>query len=140
MSEASAQDEHELGYVVAGDLDALLALEAEAALLKDADRANVVSGHVRVEGTLRHEVQESGERPGRDTLAPMLLADPVAHEADAVLGPAPDVARDLAVDENRLLDRRCVAENVCRPMGVKGCAVAAANAAMCVASASSCCS
>ena len=44
-------------------------------------------GHVRVEGTLGHEVQESGERPGRDTLAPMLLADPIPDEADTVLGP-----------------------------------------------------
>src|SRR5687768_13442689 len=94
--EASAQDEHELGDVFAGDLDALLALEAETALLQDADRADVVLGHMRVEGTLGHEVQESGERPGRDTLAPILLADPVADEADTVLGPAPDVARDLA--------------------------------------------
>jgi len=122
--EASAQDEHELGDVFAGDLDALLALEAEAALLQDADRADVVLGHVRVEGTLGHEVQESGECPGRDTLAPMLLADPVADEADTVLGPAPDVARDLAVDEDRLRDRRRVAEDLCRPMGVEGCAVA----------------
>ena len=81
-------------------------------------------GHVRVEGTLSHEVQESSERPGRDTLAPMLLADPVADEADTVLRPAPDVARDLAVDEDRLVDRRRVAEDVCRPMGVEGCAVA----------------
>src|SRR4029079_2419907 len=54
----------------------------------------------------------------------MLLADPVADEADTVLGPAPDVARDLAVDEDRLLDRRPVAEDICRPMGVEGCAVA----------------
>ena len=71
---ASAQDEHELG--------ALLALEVEAALLQDTDRADVVTGDVRVEGTLGHAVKESGERPGRDTLAPMLLADPVADEAD----------------------------------------------------------
>src|SRR6188768_1099058 len=35
--EPSAQDEHELGDVFAGDLDALLALAAEAALLQDAD-------------------------------------------------------------------------------------------------------
>lgn len=117
----SAQDEHELGD--AGDVDALLAIEAEAALLQDADRADVVLGHVRVEGTLGHEVQESGERPGRDTLAPMLLADPVADEADTVLEPAPDVARDLAVDEDRLLDQRRVAEDLC-PVGVEGCAVA----------------
>ena len=122
--EASAQDEHELGDVSAGILDALLALEAEAALLQDADRADVVLGHVRVEGTLGHEVQESGEPPGRDTLAPILLADPVADEADTVLGPAPDIARDLAVGEDRLRDRRRVAEDICRPMSVKGCAVA----------------
>jgi hypothetical protein len=32
-----------------------------------------VLGHMRVEGTLSHEVQESGERPGRDPLAPMSL-------------------------------------------------------------------
>ena len=69
-AEASAQDEHELGDVFAGDLAALLALEAEAALLQDADRGDVVLGHVRVEWTLGHEVQESGERPGRDTVAP----------------------------------------------------------------------
>ena len=81
-------------------------------------------GHMRVEGTLGHEVQESGEGPGRDTLAPMLLADPVADEADTVLGPAPDVARDLAIDEDRLVDRRRVAEDVRRPMGIEGCAVA----------------
>ena|GEM_PF-3399940 len=81
-------------------------------------------GHVRVEGTLGHEVQESGERPSRDTLAPMLLADPVADEADTVLGPAPDVARDLVVEEDRPIDRRRVAEDVCGPMGVEGCAVA----------------
>ena len=121
--EASAQDEHELGDV-SGDLDALFALEAEAALLQDADRGDVVFGHARAEGTLGYEVQESGERPGRDTLAPMLLADPVADEADTVLGPAPDVARDLAIDEDRLVDRLRVAENVRRPMGVEGCAVA----------------
>lgn len=88
-------------------------------------------------GTLGHEVQESGERPGRDTLAPMLLADPVADEADTVLEPAPDVTRDLAIDEDRLLDRRRVAEDVRRPMGVEGCAVARGEAAMLVASASS---
>src|SRR5688500_3148385 len=111
--EASAQDEHELGDVFAGDLDALLALEAEAALLQDADRGDVVLGHVRMEGTLGHDVQESGERAGRDTLAPMLLADPVADEADIVLEPAPDVARDLAVDDDRLVNRRRVAEDVC---------------------------
>lgn len=121
-AEASAQDEHELGDVLTGD--ALLALEAEAALLQDADRAHVVLGHVRVQGTLGHEVQESGERPGRDTLAPILLADPVADEADTVLGPAPDVARDLAVDDDRLRDRRRVAEDICRPMGIEGRAVA----------------
>jgi len=109
---------------LAGELDALLALEAEAALLQDPDRADVVLGHVRVEWTLGHQVQEGGERPGRDTLAPMLLADPVADEADVVLGPAPDVARDLAVDEDRLRDRRRVAEDICRPMGVEGCTVA----------------
>jgi hypothetical protein len=83
-----------------------------------------VLGHVRVEGTLGNEVQESGERLSRDTLAPILLADPIADEADTVLGPAPDVARDLAVDDDRLRDRRRVAEDVCRPMGVEGCAVA----------------
>src|SRR5687767_10048728 len=65
----SAQDEHELGAVFVGHLAALLALVAEAALLQDADRGDVVLGHVRVEGTLGHEVQESGERAGRDTLA-----------------------------------------------------------------------
>jgi hypothetical protein len=48
---ASAQDEHELGDVFAGDLDALLALEAEAALLQDADRADVVLGDMRVSAT-----------------------------------------------------------------------------------------
>ena len=121
-AEASAQDEHELGDVFSSD--ALLTLEAEAALLQDADRGDVVLGHVRAEGTLGHEVQESGERPGRDTLAPMLLAYPVANEAVTVLGPAPDVARDLAIDEDRLLDRRRVAEDVRRPMSVEGCAVA----------------
>ena len=108
----------------ASDVGALLALKAEAALLQDADRGDVVLGHVRVERTLGHEVQESGERAGRDTLAPMLLADPVADEAETVLRPAPDVARDLAIDEDRLLDRRRVAEDVRRPMGVEGCAVA----------------
>src|SRR3954453_9462016 len=123
LVEALAQDEHDFGDVVTGDLDALLALEGEAALLQDADRADVVLGHVRVEGTLCHEGQKSGERPGRDTLAPILLADPVADEADTVLGPAPDVARDLAVDEDRLLDRRRVAEDLC-PVGGEGCAVA----------------
>ena len=51
-AEASAQDEHEFGDVLAGDLDALLALEPEAALLQDADRACVVLGHMRAEGTL----------------------------------------------------------------------------------------
>ena len=35
-----------------------------------------------------------------------------------------DVAGDLAVDEDRLLDRRRVAEDLCRPMGVEGGAVA----------------
>ena len=54
--EASAQGKHEFGEVVAGDLDAFLALEAEAALRQDADRADVVLCHVRVEGTLGHEV------------------------------------------------------------------------------------
>ena len=54
----------------------------------------------------------------------MLLTDPVADEADTVLGPAYDVARDLAVEKDRLLDRRRVAENLCRLMGVEGCAVA----------------
>ena len=48
----SAQDEHELGNVFAYDLDALLALEAEAALFQDANRADVVLDHVRVEGML----------------------------------------------------------------------------------------
>src|SRR4029453_1320128 len=121
--EASAQDEHELGDVFAGDLAALVALEAEAALLQDADRADVLLGDGRVEGTLGHEVQESGERPGRNTLAPMLLTDPVADEADTVLGPAADVARDLAVEGDRLVDSPGVAEDVCRPMGIEGCAV-----------------
>ena len=120
----SAQDEHELGNVFAYDLDALLALEAEAALFQDANRADVVLDHVRVEGTLGNEAQKSGERPSRDTLAPILLADPVADEAATVLGPAPDVARDLVVDEDRLRDGLRVAEDLCRPMGVKGCAVA----------------
>ena len=119
-----AQDEHELDDDVANDPYALLEVEAEATLLQDADRGDVVPGHVRVEGTLGHELQESGERPGRDTLAPMLLADPVTDEADTVLEPAPDVARDLAIDEDRLVDRRRVAEDVCRPMGIEGCAVA----------------
>jgi len=120
----SAQDEHELGNVFAYDLDALLALDAEAALFQDANRADVVLDHVRVEGTLGNEAQKSGERPSRDTLAPILLADPVADEAATVLGPAPDVARDLVVDEDRLRDGLRVAEDLCRPMGVEGCAVA----------------
>lgn len=55
-AETSAQDEDELGDVFAGDLDALLAREAEAALLLDADRGEVVLGPVRVERTLGHEV------------------------------------------------------------------------------------
>lgn len=120
----SAQDEHQLGEVFAGDLDGFLALEPEAALLQNADRADVVLGHVCVEGTLGHEVQERGERPGRDTLAPMLLADPVADEANTVLGPTPDVPRNLAIDEDRLRNRRRVAKNIGRPMGVEGGAVA----------------
>src|SRR5262249_27655987 len=44
--------------------------------------------------------------------------------ADTVLGPAPDIARDLAVDEDRSLHRRRVAEDICCPMGVEGSAVA----------------
>src|SRR5688572_20149385 len=122
--EASAQDEHELGDVFAGDLDALLAFEAEAALLQDADRADVVLDHVRVDWTLGYKLQKSGERPRRDTLAPMLLADPITDETHTALGPAPDVPRDLAVEENRLLHRRGVTEDVCRPMCVEGGAVA----------------
>jgi hypothetical protein len=69
-------------------------------------------------------MQKGGERSRRDTLAPMLLAEPVTDEADTALGPAPDVARDLAVDEDRLLHSRLVAEDIRRPMGVEGCAVA----------------
>src|SRR5690606_8001168 len=124
----SAQDEQELGDVLVRALGALLALEGEAALLQDADRGDVVRGHVRVEGTLGHEAQEGGERTGRDTLAPGLLADPVADEAEAVLRPAPDVARDPAVHEDRLRDRRRVAEDVVRPMRVEGRAVAGGEA------------
>jgi hypothetical protein len=80
-------------------------------------------GNVRVEGPLGHEVQENGERPGRDTLPPMFLADPVADQADAVLTPAADVARNLVVEEDRLDDCRRVAEDVGRPMGVERCAI-----------------
>jgi hypothetical protein len=52
---ASAQSEHDLGDVIVGDLAARLALHAETALLEDADRADVVRGHMRMDGTLGDE-------------------------------------------------------------------------------------
>ena len=52
LVEDSARDKHEFGDVVPGDLDAFLALEAQAAFLQDADRADVVLCRVRVERTL----------------------------------------------------------------------------------------
>jgi len=42
----------------------------------------------------------------------VLLADPVADEADTVLGPAPNIACDLAVDENRLVHGGRVAADI----------------------------
>jgi hypothetical protein len=54
----------------------------------------------------------------------VFLADPVADEAYTVLAPAPDVPCNLAIEEDRLHDRRRVAEDVCRPMSVEGCAIA----------------
>src|SRR4030095_6590489 len=65
-----------------------------------------------------------GARAGLDLLAPVLLSDPIADKALTLLGPAPDVARHRAVDQNRLRERRGVAEDVFRPVRVERCTVA----------------
>src|ERR1044072_3349750 len=92
ISEAlSAQYENELDDVFASDIDSFLVLQAEPALLEDADRADVVPGHVRVEWSLGHRAEESGKCACRYTLAPMLLAEPVTDQAYIFLLPAPDV-------------------------------------------------
>ena len=59
---------------------------------------------VSIQRTISHEKQERGERAGPDTLAPVLLADPIADQARIISRPAADVARDLAIDEDRLRD------------------------------------
>src|SRR5512146_182324 len=76
-----AQHEHHLD----DNFASLHTLDAEAALLQHADRGDVVLDHVRMEGTLVHELQKRGERFRRYAFPPMLLADPVAHVARTVL-------------------------------------------------------
>ena len=83
-----SEDEHDLREAVLA-LGVLHPLADEPALLQDANRSEVVTCDVRVEWTLGDDVQERGERSRRHTLSPVLLADPVADEADAVLAPAP---------------------------------------------------
>ena len=80
------QDEHKLVHVSGGTTLACRWVRLEAALLEDAHRAEVVPCHVGVERAFRHDAQERAERSRRDAFSPMLLADPVADEADAILG------------------------------------------------------
>ena len=84
-----AEDQHDLGALLAANLNFLLALESEATLLENADRSKVVLGHVSVKGTRGHDTEKSGQCLRRDTLAPVLFADPVADEADAIRGQLP---------------------------------------------------
>ena len=115
------QDEHELNHNVTRNLHALLF--NEATLLEDSDRSNVVLHYVSVERTSCHLVQESGERPSRNALAPVFLADPIADQAKTFLSPAPYVACDLVIEENRLSNGVRVTEDVLLPMGIEGFAV-----------------
>jgi hypothetical protein len=68
--------------------------------------------------------RKAASAPVATPLPQCSLPIPVADQADTVLAPAADVARDLAVEKDRLYDCLRVAEDVCRPMGVEGCAVA----------------
>ena len=73
-----------------------------------------------VKGPRGHDTEKSGQRLRRDTLAPVLFADPVADEADAILWPTPDVSGHFAIEEDRLDNCRRVPEDVVRPMRIEG--------------------
>ena len=122
------QDELDFGALLATSFDPLLALASEAALLENADRGDVVVGHVGVKGTHGHDTEKPGQSLRRDTPAPMLFADPVADEADIILLPTPDVSGHFAIEEDRLRHRRRVAEDVVRPMRIEGGSIALGEA------------
>ena len=116
--EPSSQDEHEFSVTVASNVDCLT-LQTEATLLQHADRSDVVLHHVRVKWSFCHYLQEGAERSCRDALPPMLFANPITHQAKTFLGPAPHIARDLAIDEDRSSNRIRIAENILVPMRVE---------------------
>src|SRR5215212_329677 len=90
----------------------LLADHGEAALLKDADGADVVLGYRRVEGAARLRVaQEPRERLRGDALAPVLAADPVADLAFAGVLEAHHVAGHAPVEEDGLLGDALVGQD-----------------------------
>jgi hypothetical protein len=95
----------------------------EAALLEDADRANVARRDPRVERARRHLVGKLAKRARREPLAPELLADPVADETPPLLLPAPYVASHLAFVDDRLLRHRVIGEEPA-PVGVERLAIA----------------
>ena len=97
-------------------------------------------GDVRVEGTLGHELQERRERPGRDTLAPILLADPVADEADTVRGQLPMLPATWPSTTIVWLIAAGLPRMFVAQWASKAARSRAGKAAMRVASASSCCS
>ena len=63
--------------------------------------------------------EQLGESPGGEALAPELSADPVAHQALAAPVEDQEVAGDLTLEEDRLLHRGVVGEDLL-PVGREG--------------------
>jgi hypothetical protein len=76
---------------------------AEAALLEDAARRNVVRRDA-LERPRPINGQERIERIGRDPFAPVGAADPVRHLALAGGAPGPDRSDDFVADDDDLVD------------------------------------
>src|SRR5688572_19553253 len=116
------EHEHDVLAFDAAQLGLLLAQDLEAALLEDADRADVVLGDVRVERAIALLVEEDLQRSRGDSPAPVLAADPVADLALAGDVEAADVAGHAAVEEDRA-SHALVGEDL-RPVRDEGVAVA----------------
>src|SRR5690349_10359547 len=100
-------------------LRVLLGHRAEATLLEDADRPDVVDCDPRMERTNRLEHEELRERLCRDALAPVLATHPIGDETLAVLFPTADVPSDQAASDDGA-GHVLGAENLRAPVGEEG--------------------
>src|SRR6185369_2887956 len=81
----------------------VLAADREPTLFQDADGGDIVFRNMGIQRPLLDKVEKRCERLGRNALAPVLLANPVADEWLTGLLPFPDVPSNMPLEEDGLL-------------------------------------